>query len=64
MACFVKDRLDEGCEPMYPVDFCYVQPGHLPAVNQLAAHLFWTGIDLSAVLQYPDFSCVVLYRGV
>ena len=36
--------------------------GHLPAVNQLASHLFWPGIDLSEVLQYPDFTCVVLYR--
>ena len=33
-----------------------------PAVNSLATSLFWPGIDLSEALQYPDFSCVVLYR--
>ncbi|XP_031357995.1 cysteine-rich protein 2-binding protein isoform X2 [Photinus pyralis] len=45
-----------------PLDFMYVQPEHIPAVNSLCNQFFWTGIDLSDTLRYPDFSCVVLYR--
>merc|ERR1712083_460975 len=35
---------------------------HIPAVNNLALQLFWTEIDMSDALEYPEFSCVVLYR--
>lgn len=42
------------------VDFCYLQPHHLPAVNALVSHFFWP-VDLSECLQYPDFTTVVLY---
>lgn len=42
------------------VDFCYLQEHHLPAVNNLVSHFFWP-VDLSECLQYPDFTCVVLY---
>lgn len=45
-----------------PIDYCYVQPHHIPAVNALCREFFWPGIDLSECLQYPDFSCVVLYK--
>eukprot|EP00112_Aurelia_sp_Birch-Aquarium-sp1_P019636 Seg49.2 transcript_id=Seg49.2/GoldUCD/mRNA.D3Y31 product="Cysteine-rich protein 2-binding protein" protein_id=Seg49.2/GoldUCD/D3Y31 len=45
-----------------PIDYCYVQPHHIPAVNAMCEEFFWNGIDLSECLQYPDFSCVVLYR--
>ena len=55
-----KDNLFK--ELQHPIDFCYVQPNHLSAVNKLASLLFWPGIDLTEVLQYPDFSCVVLYK--
>ncbi|XP_068230551.1 cysteine-rich protein 2-binding protein [Palaemon carinicauda] len=48
--------------PRYPIDYCYVTPKHIPAMNQMARHFFWPGIDLSEVLQYPDHTCVVLYR--
>eukprot|EP00794_Sanderia_malayensis_P007842 gene7842-8691_t len=44
------------------IDYCYVQPHHIPAVNAMCGEFFWNGIDLSESLQYPDFSCVVLYR--
>ena len=42
------------------IDFCYLQEHHLPAVNSLVSHFFWP-VDLSECLQYPDFTCVVLY---
>ena len=42
------------------IDFCYLQEHHLPAVNNFVSHFFWP-VDLSECLQYPDFTCVVLY---
>ncbi|XP_050689429.1 cysteine-rich protein 2-binding protein-like isoform X1 [Eriocheir sinensis] len=57
-------RGEEGWRPSPPppIDYCYVTPRHIPAMNQLAHHFFWPGVDLSEVLQYPDHTCVVLYR--
>ncbi|XP_044263521.1 cysteine-rich protein 2-binding protein isoform X2 [Tribolium madens] len=48
--------------PRAPIDYTYVQPEHIPAINSLCNNFFWSGIDLTECLQYPDFSCVVLYR--
>ncbi|RZC33691.1 cysteine-rich protein 2-binding protein [Asbolus verrucosus] len=45
-----------------PIDYTYVQPEHIPAINSLCNNFFWSGIDLTECLQYPDFSCVVLYK--
>ncbi|GLH16683.1 Cysteine-rich protein 2-binding protein [Gryllus bimaculatus] len=49
-------------EPRRPIDYCYVRPQHISAVNSLCCEFFYPGIDLTETLQYPDFSCVVLYR--
>eukprot|EP00092_Neocalanus_flemingeri_P001854 GFUD01001977.1.p1 GENE.GFUD01001977.1~~GFUD01001977.1.p1 ORF type:complete len:267 (+),score=39.89 GFUD01001977.1:26-802(+) len=57
-----KNKDNPSKELLHPIDFCYVQPNHIPAVNTLASLLFWERIDLTEVLQYPDFSCVVLYK--
>lgn len=46
----------------YPVDFCYLTPHHVRTINGMANQFFWPGIDVSENLQYPDFSCVALYR--
>jgi len=46
------------------IDYCYVQPHQIPAINALCCEFFWRGIDLSESLQYPDFSCVALYKKV
>ncbi|GFR20766.1 cysteine-rich protein 2-binding protein [Trichonephila clavata] len=45
-----------------PIDFCYVRPQHIPAINALCHKFFWPGINMLECLQYPDFSCVVLYK--
>jgi ribosomal protein S18 acetylase RimI-like enzyme len=47
---------------LYPIDFCYVRPAHIPSANELCRQFFWPGINLTDSLQYPDSSCVVLYR--
>ncbi|XP_055837948.1 cysteine-rich protein 2-binding protein [Episyrphus balteatus] len=44
------------------VDFCYVRPNHIAAVNALLQSYFWPGIDMSECLSYPDFSVVAMYK--
>jgi len=59
----IQARCREGGKQLlHPVDFCYVQPGLVGAASSLARLLFWPGIDLTESLQWPEFSCVVLYR--
>ncbi|XP_043792788.1 cysteine-rich protein 2-binding protein [Apis laboriosa] len=48
--------------PIAPIDYSYVRPQHIPAINSLCNQFFWPGIDLTECLQYPDFTCVVLYK--
>ncbi|CAH1116787.1 unnamed protein product [Phaedon cochleariae] len=48
--------------PRGPIDYTYIQPQHIPAINSICNQFFWPGIDLTETLQYPDFSCVVLYK--
>ncbi|CAK1544359.1 unnamed protein product [Leptosia nina] len=48
--------------PRSTIDYSYVQPQHIVAVNKLCAQFFWPGIDLTESLQYPEFSCVVTYK--
>ncbi|KAG7203024.1 hypothetical protein KM043_010149 [Ampulex compressa] len=48
--------------PTTPIDYSYVRPQHIPAINSLCSQFFWPGIDLTECLQYPDFTCVVLYK--
>ncbi|XP_050506057.1 cysteine-rich protein 2-binding protein [Diabrotica virgifera virgifera] len=57
-----KSNKDYRLPPRGPIDYAYVQPEHIPAINSLCNQFFWPGIDLTETLQYPDFSCVVLYK--
>lgn len=57
-----KDESSKQPVVRHPVDFCYVRPQHIPVVNAMCRTFFWPGIDLSESLQYPDFSCIAMYR--
>ncbi|KAJ2940743.1 hypothetical protein O0L34_g14854 [Tuta absoluta] len=48
--------------PRASIDFSYVRPQHIAAVNNLCAQFFWPGVDLTEALEYPEFSCVVTYK--
>ncbi|XP_015906387.2 cysteine-rich protein 2-binding protein [Parasteatoda tepidariorum] len=60
----IRSRADRGTRAEYPIDYCYVRPEFIPAINALCHTFFWPGIDMSECLQYPDFSCVAVYRKV
>ncbi|XP_058799687.1 cysteine-rich protein 2-binding protein [Phymastichus coffea] len=45
-----------------PIDYSYIRPQHIPAINSLCTQFFWPGVDLTECLQYPDFTCIVLYK--
>ncbi|KAJ8674193.1 hypothetical protein QAD02_005455 [Eretmocerus hayati] len=49
-------------KPIAPIDYSYIRPQHIPAINCLCTQFFWPGVDLTECLQYPDFTCVVLYK--
>lgn len=35
--------------PRYPLDYTYIQPEHIPAINSLCNQFFWPGIDCMSV---------------
>nr|CAD7587154.1 unnamed protein product [Timema genevievae] len=57
-----KDVPNWHLPPRAPIDYSYVRPEHVPHINILAREFFYPGIDLTECLEYPDFSCVVLYK--
>ena len=36
--------------PRAPIDYTYVQPEHIPAINSLCNNFFWSGIDRELIL--------------
>ena len=38
-----RDHVVTEQQLQHPLDYCYVQPAHIPAVNQLASKMFWPG---------------------
>lgn len=38
-------KADYVLPPRGPIDFVYVQPEHIPAINSLCNQFFWPGID-------------------
>uniref|UniRef100_A0A1A9UMT0 N-acetyltransferase domain-containing protein n=1 Tax=Glossina austeni TaxID=7395 RepID=A0A1A9UMT0_GLOAU len=62
LMCELKFKVNGIPPTRAPVDYCYVRPNHIAAVNALLQTMFWPGIDMSECLSYPDFSVVALYR--
>ncbi|GAB0100599.1 Cysteine-rich protein 2-binding protein [Sergentomyia squamirostris] len=63
LMCELQYKVNRGQVPSRaPIDYCYVRPHHIPAVNALLQRLFWPGIDMSECLMYPDYSVVALYK--
>ncbi|KAM7354518.1 ada2a-containing complex component 2 isoform 2-T2 [Cochliomyia hominivorax] len=62
LMCELQFKVNGKPPTRAPIDFCYVRPNHIAAVNALLQTVFWPGIDMSECLSYPDFSVVALYK--
>lgn len=62
LMCELEHSVTGNTPKRSTIDFCYVRPNHIAAVNALLQSLFWPGIDMSECLSYPDFSVVALYK--
>ncbi|XP_017067894.2 LOW QUALITY PROTEIN: cysteine-rich protein 2-binding protein [Drosophila eugracilis] len=62
LMCELQHRVNRSHPVKSTIDFCYVRPQHIPAVNALLQSSFWPNIDVSECLSYPDYSVVALYK--
>ncbi|XP_005191966.1 cysteine-rich protein 2-binding protein [Musca domestica] len=62
LMCELQYKVNNKYPSRAPIDFCYVRPNHIAAVNSLLQTEFWPGIDMSECLSYPDYSVVALYK--
>ncbi|XP_073825565.1 ada2a-containing complex component 2 isoform X2 [Musca autumnalis] len=62
LMCELQYKVNHNYPSRAPIDFCYVRPNHIAAVNSLLQTEFWPGIDMSECLSYPDYSVVALYK--
>lgn len=62
LMCEIKYSVNGEVPARSTIDFCYVKPHHIPAVNSLLQTTFWPGIDMSDSLNYPDFTIIALYK--
>ncbi|XP_070133199.1 cysteine-rich protein 2-binding protein isoform X2 [Drosophila bipectinata] len=62
LMCELQHRVNQTHPTRSTIDFCYVRPQHIPAVNALLQSSFWPNIDVSECLTYPDYSVVALYK--
>ena len=46
----------------YPIDYVHLRPEHVLSINLMCRQHFWSGIDVSECLQYPDYTIVCLYK--
>ncbi len=46
----------------HSIDYVFLRPEHVFPINNLCHKYFWNGIDVTECLQYPDYTCVALYR--
>ena len=45
-----------------PIDYVHLRPEHVLPINLMCRQHFWSGIDVSECLQYPDYTIVCLYK--
>ncbi|XP_016989586.2 cysteine-rich protein 2-binding protein [Drosophila rhopaloa] len=62
LMCELQHRVNRSHPTRSTIDFCFVRPQHIPAVNALLQSSFWPNIDVSECLSYPDYSVVALYK--
>ncbi|KMY90841.1 cysteine-rich protein 2-binding protein [Drosophila simulans] len=62
LMCELQHRVNGSHPTRSTIDFCFVRPQHIPAVNALLQSTFWPNIDVSECLSYPDYSVVALYK--
>lgn len=62
LMCELKYAVTGEVPERSTIDFCYAKPQHISAVNSLLQRTFWSGIDMSDSLSYPDFTVVALYK--
>nr|XP_016945249.1 cysteine-rich protein 2-binding protein [Drosophila suzukii] len=62
LMCEMQHRVNRSHPTRSTIDFCFVRPQHIPAVNALLQSSFWPNIDVSECLSYPDYSVVALYK--
>lgn len=43
--CEMQYRVNKKFPERSSIDYCYVRPHHIPAVNSLLQMQFWPGID-------------------
>ncbi|GAM19281.1 hypothetical protein SAMD00019534_024560 [Acytostelium subglobosum LB1] len=48
----------------YPIDYRYLTPDLVDKTQWFLCDAFWPGIDLSEVLEYPDYTVVAMYRSM
>lgn len=44
------------------IDYVHLRPEHVLPINFMCRQHFWSGIDVSECLQYPDHTIVALYK--
>lgn len=46
----------------HPIDYVHLRPEHVMQIDVMCEKFFWSGIDVSDCLNYPDYTLVALYR--
>ncbi|BET03058.1 Acetyltransferase (GNAT) family [Nesidiocoris tenuis] len=59
-----KRRCDDPVITKRPLTYAIITETHLPAIKCLIENFFWRPVDVSSVVDYQEFSCVVLYGKV
>lgn len=56
------EKLGNAAFDRETIDYVYLRPEHVIPINAMCRQHFWTGIDISECLDYPDYTIVALYK--